>query len=72
MEVAYIEMNSQTALDRFSEEDHLKLYHGAYLSADELNRCRGISASCGMRVNDNVKSDYRVIYVDGSFEDKSW
>lgn len=71
-DVSHIEMNLENAHLRFAEEDFDKLYDGAFLTADELNKCRGVSASCGIKINNEVTGDYLVILEDGTVQVGTW
>ncbi|OME54148.1 hypothetical protein BSK59_16345 [Paenibacillus odorifer] len=72
MDVLYIGMNVNTAHNRFSEEDHYKFYDGAFVTADEVNQCRGVTASCGIKIDENITDDYIVFLDDGTIEIGSW
>lgn len=68
----HVVMNLSNAQLRFAEEDYLKFFDGKYLTVSELDNCKGVSASCGILIDDSITSDYEYVDENGIREIGHW
>lgn len=68
----HVVMNLLNAHSKFSEEDHFKLYDGKYLTVTELATFKGVSAGCGILIDNSITSDYEYVDENGNREIGHW
>ncbi|TVX86099.1 hypothetical protein [Paenibacillus agilis] len=72
MDVIRIELNLKNAYKQFHEDDHHKLFDGAYFTVEEANEFRFTCSSVPIAINDSIDADYHSILEDGTIEVGTW
>ncbi|QSF43546.1 hypothetical protein [Paenibacillus tianjinensis] len=68
----HIVMNLANAYEKFSRDDYSKFYDGKYLTISELDTFKGVSASCGILIDNSITSDYEYVNENGNREIGHW